>query len=198
VFLTVEWQPYPSIWCPVFLLEMDSTYSLFPLLDISSKVPHSESWRALTSQVLVLSRGSPSLHPTPTPGCIFSFILLALVGWGGLLSCLPPFTPPFPLPTPLWWHFLSKVLGMESAAECHGWGSHLLWLTHWPLEAVFKLNPCVMPMAFQAMAGSLALTRYCLCLLLWRWGRWGAQVCYAWVPKVTTEVSLLTLSKCPL
>jgi hypothetical protein len=49
--LTVGWQPHPSTWCPVFLLEVDSTSSLPPLLGISSKVPPFESWQPLTSQV---------------------------------------------------------------------------------------------------------------------------------------------------
>ena len=35
-FLTVGWQPHPSTWCPVFLLDMDSMSSLSPLLSISS------------------------------------------------------------------------------------------------------------------------------------------------------------------
>ena len=46
-FLTVGWQPNPSTWCPVFLLEVYSTSSLSPLLGISSKVPPFESWEFL-------------------------------------------------------------------------------------------------------------------------------------------------------
>jgi hypothetical protein len=50
-FLTVWWQLHPSTWHSAFLLEVDSTSSLSPLMGISSKVPPSESWVSHTSQV---------------------------------------------------------------------------------------------------------------------------------------------------
>jgi len=57
----------PSTWCPAFLLEVNSTIFLSPLLGISSKVP---PWS------LIYSRWSP--HLLPSRDCIFPFILLVL------------------------------------------------------------------------------------------------------------------------
>jgi hypothetical protein len=76
----------PSLtWCPVFLLEVVSITSLSLLSDISSKVPHFDSWESLTSQVLgafwtvpptsyflrlpvsILSVGPRSFSPFPSP-----------------------------------------------------------------------------------------------------------------------------------
>jgi hypothetical protein len=50
-FLTVGWQPHTSTWCPVFLMEEDSTSSLPLLLGISSNVPSFKSWDYLISHV---------------------------------------------------------------------------------------------------------------------------------------------------
>ena len=89
--LTVGWPSHPSTWCPVFLLEMDSTLFLSPLLGISSKVPPFESWDSLTSQIWYILE-----PPTPPPtfrGYIFPFILLAL---GAKLLVSPDHLPLFP------------------------------------------------------------------------------------------------------
>jgi hypothetical protein len=68
------------IWCPVFMLEVDSIRSLSLLTGISSKVSPFESWESLTAQDSGTFWGS-HLHPQQPPisrGCLFPFILLTL------------------------------------------------------------------------------------------------------------------------
>jgi hypothetical protein len=124
-FLNVGWQPHPSTWCTVFLLEVVSTSSLSPLLDISSKVPPSESWESLTSQVsdtLVHSGGSPHLL-SPEVVYFYSFCWpLGLHSWSSqYLVMFPlPFTVPSPtkippsLPLPSF--FFSFPSGIEASS----------------------------------------------------------------------------------
>jgi hypothetical protein len=82
-FLTVRWQPHPTSWCPIFLLEVDSMSFLSPLLGFSSKVSHLPG-------LLVHSSGSPHSYLSRLP--------IPLIIWTlGLHSCPPNILscPPF-------------------------------------------------------------------------------------------------------
>ena len=68
--------PLSLIWCPVFLLKVDSVSSLFRLSGILSKVPPFESWESLTSLVSGAFWRIP--QPPMSWGCPFPFFLMAL------------------------------------------------------------------------------------------------------------------------
>ena len=61
-FLTVGWQPHPSTWWPVFLLEVDSTSFLSPLYALFFKDRLSSLNLELTAQLLA---GQWRPHPAP-------------------------------------------------------------------------------------------------------------------------------------
>jgi hypothetical protein len=82
----VGWQPHPSTWCPVFLLQVDSTRPLFSLLGISPK--RISLWvlsiSYLQGRSLAHSRKPPYTHthththtPPTSQGCLFTFFLQA-------------------------------------------------------------------------------------------------------------------------
>jgi hypothetical protein len=85
-FLTVGWQPHPSTWFPVFLLEVNSKSSLSPQLGISSKVPSLSLESLSYPGSLIHSRGYPP--PPPTSHEVAHFHSFS---WpSGLHTCLTP------------------------------------------------------------------------------------------------------------
>jgi hypothetical protein len=138
-----EMIPFSLIWCPVFLLEVGSINSLFPLSGISSKVLPFEFWESFTSQVSgAFWRVPPTSYLPSLPVYILSVGPQASVLFSHPIPDQVPLSLPSPalfpsqvppLPPYLW--LLSSLSRVELRYPHLGpstcWPFWLLWTVFW-------------------------------------------------------------------